>query len=495
MPPSGRVPWMLAVRLERQMIRRYMTALHLGLITLEAVGAAGLFILVSLVRYGPTWESSWRRIGIDPWIAAILYAATWVAALWLNDLYRLRARLTFRRDFIDIVRAALLVAVGVFSILFVAKFPDVSRLFLLALFGAQVVFTLTTRSALRLFFSLARQRGYNRRFVLIVGGGPAAQAFADLLESHRELGLRVIGHLADESGAAHLPDRPSRMNEATGLSRPILGRASDIAEVLHGRVVDEVAICLEVGASALVDPITQICEQEGKIVRIPVATGLVVPHGRTEEFDGIQVVSLLHGPERTLALLAKRLADIVVAIAALIVLSPVLLVTGLWLRIIDGPPVLFSQIRVGLNGRQFRIYKLRTMVPDAEARYAEVAALSDTRGAAFKMKDDPRVTRLGRFLRRTSIDELPQLWNVIRGEMSIVGPRPAPPREVADYDVWHRRRLSMKPGITGLWQVESRLDEEFDERAALDLAYIDRWSLWLDLKIIVRTVPAMLQGH
>lgn len=478
------------------MIRRYITALRSALMTLEAVGAAGLFILVSIARYGPaTWESAWRRTGIDPWLAAILYAATWVTALWLNDLYRLHARLTFRRDLVDIVRADLLIAVGVFSILFVAKLPDVSRLLLLTLFAAQVVLALTVRSAIRLFFSWARQRGYNLRFVLIIGGGPAAQSFADLLENHRELGLRVIGHLVDDVDAVDEPSRQSLMSGLERLSRPILGPTNEIAEILHGRVVDEVAICLEGGASALVEPITRLCEQEGKIVRIPVMTGLVVPYGHTEEFDGIQVISLVHGPERTLALLAKRLADIAVAIVALIALSPVLLAASLWLRITDGPPVLFSQVRVGLHGRQFRIYKFRTMVPDAEARYAEVAALSDTKGAAFKMTDDPRVTRFGRFLRRTSIDELPQLWNVIRGEMSVVGPRPAPPREVADYDVWHRRRLSMKPGITGLWQVESRFDEEFDNRAALDLAYIDRWSLWLDLKIILRTIPAMLQGR
>jgi lipopolysaccharide/colanic/teichoic acid biosynthesis glycosyltransferase len=132
------------------------------------------------------------------------------------------------------------------------------------------------------------------------------------------------------------------------------------------------------------------------------------------------------------------------------------------------------------------------MTPDAEARYEEVEAMSDTRGAAFKMVNDPRVTRIGRVLRRTSLDELPQLWNVLRGEMSVVGPRPAPPREVAGYDVWHRRRLAMKPGITGLWQVEARFDEEFDHRARLDIAYIDRWSIWLDLKIIARTIPALV---
>jgi lipopolysaccharide/colanic/teichoic acid biosynthesis glycosyltransferase len=157
----------------------------------------------------------------------------------------------------------------------------------------------------------------------------------------------------------------------------------------------------------------------------------------------------------------------------------------------------FKQTRVGMHGRLFTIYKFRTMETDAEARYAELAALSSTSGAAFKLIDDPRVTPLGRLLRRWSIDELPQFFNVLHGEMSVVGPRPAPPREVEAYDLWHRRRLAMKPGITGLWQVTSRFDRDFDERAELDRTYIDRWSIWWDLAILFRTIPAIIRrpGH
>jgi exopolysaccharide biosynthesis polyprenyl glycosylphosphotransferase len=201
---------------------------------------------------------------------------------------------------------------------------------------------------------------------------------------------------------------------------------------------------------------------------------------------------VVHDSQRDAELVVKRLLDIAGALAALLVLSPLLVAAAIAIQLRDGSPILFRQTRVGRHGRPFTIYKFRTMVPDAEDRYAEVAAKSDTRGAAFKMNDDPRVTRLGHFLRRSSIDELPQLINVLWGDMSLVGPRPAPPREVQGYDIWHRRRLSMRPGITGLWQVESRMDDHFDERAELDLQYIDQWSLWMDLRILVRTLPAIL---
>jgi lipopolysaccharide/colanic/teichoic acid biosynthesis glycosyltransferase len=166
-----------------------------------------------------------------------------------------------------------------------------------------------------------------------------------------------------------------------------------------------------------------------------------------------------------------------------------------WVLAVDGRPVLFAQTRVGLHGRTFRVLKFRTMVPDAEARQAQLEALNEIDGHAFKLADDPRLTRSGRILRAASLDELPQLWNVIRGEMSLVGPRPPLPREVAGYDLWHRRRLSMKPGITGLWQVQARREEQFDRWVELDISYIDRWSIWLDLKIMLRTIPAMFQGR
>jgi exopolysaccharide biosynthesis polyprenyl glycosylphosphotransferase len=473
------------------MLRRHGAALRLALMTADAFSAMLLFIAISILRYGESdWGASWALAGMDGNVLAIAYGYGWIAVLWLLGLYRMRARWSLRSEALDIVRAALLLAVATFAVLFWFKMPNVSRQFLLMIFPAQVALTLASRFALRGLFGAARARGYNVRHMLVVGSGASAVEFARWLRRHRDLGVVVIGHLAGPGS-----NRGSNKRLATGT---ILGEIDDIEEVLHSHVVDEVAICLPRGEWHLVEPITRLCEDEGKIVRIPLdGIGLTLPGGRIEDFDDVQILSLVYGPDRVVSLLAKRALDIGLAAAALLVLAPIFAVVAGWILVTDGRPVVFSQTRVGLHGRPFTIYKFRTMVKDAEDRYDEVVALSDTKGPAFKMKDDPRITPIGRFLRKTSIDELPQVWNVLRGEMSIVGPRPAPPREVQGYDVWHRRRLSMKPGITGLWQVEARFDEEFDNRARLDLAYIDRWSLMLDLKIIARTIPALMvnPGH
>jgi exopolysaccharide biosynthesis polyprenyl glycosylphosphotransferase len=478
------------------LIRRHYAALRLALLAVDATSAVGLFILISLVQFGDAWIAAWRSAGFDPFAIAVVYAAAWVGALWLHDLYRLRARWSIRSEFRDVLRADLLIAVATFSALFLFKLPDVSRRFLITLFVVQGIVTLASRVSLRLILGALRDRGYNRRFMLVVGTGTNAQRFADRVERRRELGLRVIGHLGVAPGASAAAAASDAGLPTMIGSRAVLGTLDEIEDVLHSRVVDEVAICLPPEHAALVEPITRLCEEEGKIVRIPLEDlGLTMPGGRIEEFEGGPVLSLVYGPDRVLALVAKRLLDVSLGALALIVLTPVMALIAVAIRAIDGGPVLFQQTRIGLHGRPFQVTKFRTMLPDAELRIDELRDRNEIRGPAFKLTDDPRMTRTGRALRSTSLDELPQIWNVLRGEMSLVGPRPPLPREVQDYDLWHRRRLSMKPGITGLWQVKGRRDEEFDRWVELDLAYIDRWSIWLDFKIMARTIPAMFRGR
>ena len=453
----------------------------------DGLTAAGLFIVVSMLRLGTDgWLAGWTAAGGNGLVLAVAYGVAWVTATWLLGLYRLRVRWSVRSELIDLVRADLLLAVATFAVLFLFKLPNVSRLLLVGLFLGQILVAAAVRIGARSAFVWARQNGMNTRYVLVVGAGPQAEAFADRLEAHRELGLRVIGHLTGSAGPA-----PTDTDK-----RPILGRAEAIATFLHEQVVDEVAICLSVEDIRLVEPIARLCEEEGRIVRIPlVDVAMTLPGGRVEDLDGVPVLSLVYGPDRTLGLIVKRVFDIAISLLALIMLSPVFIFVAVWIRLNDGPPVLFRQTRIGHNGRRFQVVKFRTMVPEAEDMLADLEASNEIQGPAFKVTDDPRLTRTGAVLRRASLDELPQFFNVLRGEMSVVGPRPPLPDEVAGYDVWHRRRLSMKPGITGLWQVAARREQEFDRWVVLDLDYIDRWSLWLDLKIMVRTVPAMLQGR
>ncbi len=470
------------------MIRRHITALRLTLMAVDVATAVIVFIATAAVRAsGADWRQIFPRVGVDPLVLPVIYAGAWITLLLLLGLYRLRARWSLRVEFLDIARAGLILAVGTFSLLVVLKLPSVSRLFLLTLFPAQVVATMALRLAMRAVFRIARSRGMNVRYILIVGTGDSAEAFSRRIEVHRELGLRVLGHVEWQAG---------REGRVPVVRRPILGRVEDLEPILHENVVDEVAICLPPDAWALVEPITRLCEEEGKIVRIPlIEWNMTLPGAREEEFDGIPILSLVYGPDRVLGLIGKRIIDATAAALALVILSPALAVVALWIFREDGRPILFRQPRVGLNGRIFNVVKFRTMVRDAEARLDELLDKNEIQGHAFKLSADPRMTPTGRWLRRTSLDELPQLWNVLKGEMSIVGPRPPLPREVAGYDLWHRRRLSMKPGITGLWQVSARQEEEFDRWVEMDLEYIDRWSLLLDLKIMLRTIPAMLQGR
>ncbi len=466
------------------MIRRYMTLLKAAMMVCDGLSAAVLFPLVYLVRFPVDSDPVAGQLGAVPVLGlAAAYGLLWVGSLWVQGLYRLRTHWSLRGEVVDVLRASALVAVSSLSALYILKLNDVSRVFLLMLFVAQPIVTVTSRVALRLVLASMRSRGLLSRQMLIIGAGAEADRFADEVENHRELGLTVIGHLIGPR------------DEPGGVRRPVIGSLDDIEKVLHRRVVDEVGICLSPEDWVYVEPTTRICEEEGKIVRVSIRSlGGVLTGGRYEELAGIPLVTFLYGPDRVMGMAAKRAFDLLVSATLLILLSPLLLAIAVYLRIREGHPILFRQERVGLHGRTFPCLKFRTMVPDAEERLAEVAHLNQVRGPAFKMADDPRVTRSGPWLRRTGLDELPQLFNVLRGQMSIVGPRPAPQREVELYSVWHRRRLSMRPGLTGLWQVQARGDPDFDRRATLDLRYIDGWSLWTDLKILLRTIVTIVHA-
>jgi exopolysaccharide biosynthesis polyprenyl glycosylphosphotransferase len=468
------------------MIRRHALAFRTTLMLADGGLAIGLALLLSVLRFGRQEALPTLNAALPDMRAVVLmFAGAWVAALWMNGLYRSRARWTFRSEVGDILKATATFAVATLAFLYIFKLPDVSRLLLIYLFPSMAAMALVTRIGLRLLLTSLRRGGYNTRFMLVVGTNERAQQFADLVEDHHELGIKVVGHL-----------KGTPTDNGVVLTRPSLGTLDELITILHSEVVDEVAICLPFSEQEAIDEIARLCEEEGKIVRIPVAVfERTLSSGRIEQIDGMPILSLVSGPDRVVGLAAKRALDLGGSVFLLVVLSPLFALLAALVKLDSSGGALFQQERVGLHGRTFKVIKFRSMCSDAEQQLDDVRQLNVIRGHAFKVEHDPRVTRVGRFLRRTSLDELPQLWNVLRGQMSLVGPRPPLPHEVAKYDVWHRRRLSMKPGMTGLWQIGGRSEAEFDRWVEKDLEYIDRWSLWLDLKIIVRTVPAMIRSE
>ena len=468
------------------MIRRHAAAFQAILMAADALAALAVVVCAAQLRFGlnSAWASALGTSLPDPRLAVGAFIATWIGLLWMRGLYRSRSRWTMRGELGEVIGAAVVLLALTLSALFLFKLPDVSRLLLLVVFPLLVIAAFTLRVAMRLTLLLFRRHGRNVRYMLVLGANARAKAFANMVESHPELGLIVIGHL--KAGAA---------DDGVYLGRPLLGSVDDLERVFHSQIVDEVAICLPFVMEDLIEQAAQLCQQEGKVVRIPVApVERVLSLGRLESIDGVGVYSLANGPDRALGLVAKRIIDIVGSGILMLVLAPLMALLALLVRLDSSGPILFRQDRVGLQGRTFAMIKFRTMCCDAEQQLADLRVHNAIKGHAFKLERDPRVTRIGRLLRRTSLDELPQLWNVLHGQMSLVGPRPPLPSEVASYDIWHRRRLSMKPGMTGLWQVGSRRESEFDHWVEKDLEYIDSWSLWLDLKIIARTMPAMLSG-
>jgi len=333
----------------------------------------------------------------------------------------------------------------------------------------------------------ARARGLNFRTVVLAGTGSRAVAMAQFLEAHPHWGFRVLGYLDDGAGGAIASD--GRWKK--------LGAIGELEAVLAREIVDEVIFAIERGRLEDFEEAMLAAERHG--VRSHVALDLfphVIARPVLEELDGVPLLTFTTVPTNPLLLAGKRAIDLALSVALLAVTLPLQLAAAAAIRLTSRGTVLFRQKRCGLNGRPFTLLKFRTMVAGAEERLSELSHLNEMSGPVFKIARDPRLTPAGKLLRRFSIDELPQLWNVLKGDMSLVGPRPPLPEEVARYEPWQRRRLSMKPGLTCLWQISGRNEiPDFDRWMALDLKYIDTWTPFLDLKILMLTVPIVLTGR
>jgi exopolysaccharide biosynthesis polyprenyl glycosylphosphotransferase len=345
-----------------------------------------------------------------------------------------------------------------------------------------------SRLILRWLLARTRLHGRNLRQMLIVGTNARSVGFAQSIQSRPELGYRIIG-FADREWEG--------MEQFRDSGHHLVCSLDELPNFFRKSVVDEVLIALPI--RSLHDDASRIaalCEEQGILFRLlPNVFDLKRSRHWTEEVEGHSLITHHNGVLEGWPLILKRCLDVAVAFTGLLLLSPFLVLTALLVALTSSGPVLFVQRRIGLHKREFAVYKFRTMVVNAEARLREVEHLNEVSGPVFKINNDPRITPLGKFLRKTSIDELPQLINVLKGDMSLVGPRPLPVRDYEGFsEDWQRRRFSVRPGITCLWQVSGRSSIAFDKWMELDLQYIDKWSLWLDLRILVRTIPAVLKG-
>lgn len=369
---------------------------------------------------------------------------------------------------------------------YLLKLHFLSRSFIIMTFFTAWMLLSMERYLLHAFLQTIRKKGYNLRNVLVVGTGPRARTFIHVLEKHAELGLKIIGLVDDD------PDLVGKMVAG----QKIIGTIEEIPKIFEQQIVDEVIFIVPRSWLPRMEEVLLYCEQLGK--RVSVAVDLFsmkfakLKQSGTEEFP---LMTFQTTSDKFWHLVLKRFLDIVIASLAILILSPILLVLMLLVRCTSKGPIFFKQVRCGLNGRTFMLYKFRTMVPDAEKLLESLRAKNEMTGPAFKMTHDPRITPIGHWMRKFSLDELPQLMHIVTGEMSIVGPRPPIPDEVKKYQPWQLRRLSMRPGLTCIWQIKGRNKiVSFNEWMKLDLQYIDSWSLWLDLKIFFGTIPVVVFG-
>ena len=366
--------------------------------------------------------------------------------------------------------------------IFIFQMKAFSRAIFFMFLGFGFVLLAVTRLTLAWRSKRTGRDAANLRSVLIVGTGPQAVEVRAKLRAHEELGMRVVGHLLGPNPA------PMAIDETQ-----MLGTLADLKRIVEERVVDDVVFAIPVVESLTCEREIGWCEEVGVTVHLRAdLVRTLFARMYPSDLDGTPMLTVSATPRQPAALLVKRVIDLFGSFVALTALSPVFLIAAILVKSTSRGPVFFAQTRSGLNGRTFTLYKFRSMYRDAEERRAALASRNEMSGPVFKIKDDPRVTPVGKWMRRFSIDELPQFWNVLAGDMSLVGPRPPIPEEVKKYERWQRRRLSMKPGITCLWQVSGRNAIDFNDWMKLDLAYIDTWSLRLDVQILLRTVPVVL---
>ena len=424
---------------------------------------------------------------IDEHVWLLLLTTTlWISLLKCNGSYEQYCLADMRNTALIVIRASLIGILLLCTILFISNTSDVSRVFVSLFVSITPVLLICCRFAMRMTLGQLRRWEVNCHNILIIGSGTRARTYAEKICKHSEWGLRIVGYV---------DDHPTEVDREI-LGEKIIGSFKDVPAIVEKYVIDEVLIAVPCQLYSHIQEIVQACEEVGiTITFVADLVDMTMAKAHFTLFHGIPLLTFSVTPTQQLQLLLKKGIDFFGSIILLLLLLPSFIVIPLLIKFTSPGPILYRQIRCGLNGRRFTMYKFRSMEVNADKKLEMLQISNEMSGPVFKISKDPRVTRLGYFLRRFSLDELPQLINVIKGEMSLVGPRPPLPKETVQYNGWQRRRLSVKPGLTCLWQVSGRNTLDFSQWMVLDLHYIDHWSLWLDLQILLRTIPAVIMGR
>lgn len=409
----------------------------------------------------------------------------WLAASHRAGAYDVRRGRPLLDELYSVVNATTLAIMLMVVLVFFYRRLFYSRIIFVYAGIAIVVLVGLARGVRQVILTRLRQAGQGVDRVVIIGAGEVGRTVIRNLIAQPELGYRVVGFLDDD---------PAKSTTDIGPIRA-LGPLDNLSEVIREQAIDQVIITLPWQYHRKTVRLVTDSEHAGVRARVvPDLFQLSLGGVDVEAINGIPLISIKETRLTGVNLALKRIVDVFIAGAVMLVGSPVWLLVALAIKLDSPGPVLFRQERVGRDGHLFTVYKFRSMYVDAEQRLEELRGKNEASGPLFKVRDDPRRTRVGRFIRTTSIDEIPQFLNVLRGEMSIVGPRPGLPNEVAQYQEWHHKRLQVLPGITGLWQVSGRSNLTFDEMVMLDIYYAENWSLSRDLRIMLRTVPQILFG-
>lgn len=450
-----------------------------------------LINLAFLLAYWARYQWQWFRPVDEAFLVpygmyfpySLAFTVIMLVVYWAEGLYSSKRKRSAFHEIYIIVRGAITGVAVLYILSLLYRAVLLSRLIPVYAGLATVLLLGGARATERVIQGRLRKKGVGVQRVLIVGAGEVGRMVMRNIAAQPELGYQIVGFVDDK------PERGSRdLGRFKGL-----GSTDQIAELVRLNAVDTVIVALPWLVHRKILGIVSQCEHLNVAVRIvPDLFQMSLSQVDIDDLNGIPLISTKSPVIMGWNLAIKRALDVVASALALVLLSPLLLLIGMLIKLDSPGPIVFAQRRIGRGGKPFTVYKFRTMRLGAEEEQESLRALNEAKGPMFKMKADPRCTPLGRVLRRISFDELPQLYNVLRGEMSIVGPRPPLPGEVQQYQEWHKRRLDILPGLTGLWQVSGRSDLTFDDMVLLDIYYIENWSLLLDLRIALKTIPSLL---